>query len=442
MRFRGWMRQAGRLTALIVFHGLGARPGQAQGHAETIFRDARDYTVRIRTQITTAFVDDEQGSFSGAGFLVDSRRGWVLTNAHVVGHSPADLTVAFAGGSFKPARKIYVDPFTDVAIIEVQAEDRRHPVAPMDCDRVPEVGEAVGVFGHPLGMAFTGTRGIVSGKTDQFLTDFLQIDATVDHGNSGGPVIALRDARVVGIATAGAGRSQADRLNLATPMRDVCRILKLLQHGVSPDPPQLEFSFLVDEDERHTLEVGTTHDKTRWPFEAGDRIVSVGREREPVTTVTQFVTGMRGRTGVVPVRVVRSGREIEVPCHPNWQQSVVARRAVILDGALIAPYSIEDAIALSEPARLMVHSVESGSAAESLNMNRLDIIESIDGRRVSDLDSLIGQLAEHREGTPLRVVFRRMSGNANRWYDFHLRSVPGADIRVIGPEASLATGTP
>src|SRR5437867_12634914 len=107
-------------------------------------------------------MEDRRGSFSGAGFLVDAERGWVLTNAHVVGQCPSTVTAAFADGPFQPARKIYVDPFTDVAVIEIPADARRHPVAPINCDDVPQVGEGVGAFGHPLGMPFTGTRGIVS----------------------------------------------------------------------------------------------------------------------------------------------------------------------------------------------------------------------------------------------------------------------------------------
>lgn len=422
--------------------GLGVQPAQSQEHAETIFRDARAYTVRIRTQITTPFMGDERGSFSGAGFLVDAARGWVLTNAHVVGRSPSDVTLAFSGGTFRPARKLYVDPFTDVAILEVSADDRRHPAAPIDCDGVPEVGEAVGAFGHPLGMPFTGTRGIVSGKTDQFLNDFLQIDATVDHGNSGGPVIAIRDARIVGIATAMARGSKANSLNLATPMRDVCRILKLLQNGVSPEPPDLAFSLLVDEDERHTLQVGATHDAARWPFHPGDEIVSVGREREVVTTVTELVTAMRGRRGVVTIHVLRAGRELELLVRPSLQQSIVSRRAVSLDGALIASFEFEDSTALNEPARLIVHSVAPGSVAEALGMSQMDIIESIDGRRIDDLDSLLGYLRQHHEGVPLRVVFRHLSASANRWFEFNVRELPGEETRVIEPEGQLLSSTP
>ena len=442
MTIRAWTCRVAAVAAIAALCGLGIPEGRAQERTETVFREARDYTVRIRTQITTPFLEDERGSFSGAGFLVDSTRGWVLTNAHVVGQSPADITVAFAGGTFRPARKIYVDSFTDVAVLEVPADDRRHPVAPIDCDGVPEVGEAVGAFGHPLGMPFTGTRGIVSGKTDQLLSDMLQIDATVDPGNSGGPVIALRDGRIVGIATAGAGGSKVDRLNFATPMKDVCRILELLRNGVPPEPPLLEFSFLVDEDGRRDLRVGATHNAARWPFQSGDRIVSVGSERESVATVTQLLTAMRGRPEVVPIRVIRAGREVEILVRPSRRPSVIGRRAVSIDGALVAPIAFEDMTALSESARLLVHSVEPGSNAEGLDIGPMDIVESIDGRRFGDLDALLTYLRQHQAGAPLHVVFRRFSESANSWFEFHVRDLPGKEIQVIEPEPHVLTSAP
>lgn len=438
---RGWTGRAAASALLVTLCGVGIRPGEAEEHAEAAFRDARDYTVRIRTQIPTPFIEDEQGAFTGAGFLVDSTRGWVLTNAHVVGHSPSEVTVAFAGGMFRPARKIYVDSFTDVAVLEVSAADRRHAVALIDCDRVPEVGEPVGAFGHPLGMPFTGSRGIVSGRTDQFLNDFLQIDATVDHGNSGGPVIALRGGRVVGIATAGAGGSKADRLNLATPMKDVCRILELLRNGVSPEPPELAFSFLVDEDGRRTPQVGNTYDAARWPFRPGDRVVSVGSRQEPTTTVTQFVTALRGQSAAVPIRVVRDGRQVDVIARPSRRPSVVGRRGVCVDGALIAPIALDDAAVLGQSARLVVHSVEPGSAAQALGLTPLDIIESVDGRRFDDLDALLGYLHGHQDGASLHIVFRRLSPSYTRWFELHVRDLPGREKRVIGPEGRLLTST-
>ena len=82
------------VLAQVVATVAGAATVQ-RDRAEIVFREARAYTVRIRTQITTPFMEDERGAFEGAGFLVDANRRWVLTNAHVVGRSPSDVQAAF-----------------------------------------------------------------------------------------------------------------------------------------------------------------------------------------------------------------------------------------------------------------------------------------------------------------------------------------------------------
>ncbi len=419
-----------------------AEASAAGGTPETIFRDARAYTVRIRTTIETPFLEDQAGSFSGAGFLVDAGRGWIVTNAHVVGQSPSTVEVAFADGVYKPARKIYVDSFTDMAVVEVELAGATHPAAPLDCAHVPQVGEAVGVFGHPLGIPFTGTRGIVSGATDQATADLVQIDATVDHGNSGGPVIALGSGRIIGIATAGAGGDKSDRVNFATPMKDVCRILELLRQGVHPDPAVMSFSLLKNEDDRHTLEVGRTFDDRRWPFAVGDRIVAVGEEGVRVSTLTDLVRSLRGREGEVPIRIQRGGKDVTIQVRPERRPSVIERRGVRVDGALFAPNAFEDGTTLSEPARILVHSLEPASQAELLGVQRLDVVESIDGRRFEEFDALAAYLRQRPAGAPIRIVLRRMSDRLNRWFDYHSRVLPGAELKFIGPEGDLLSSAP
>ena len=425
---------------LLASIGLAPLSAQGQERTETVFREARAYTVRIRTQIETPFLEDERGSFSGAGFLVDAGRRWVLTNAHVVGQSPSTVQAAFSDGTFRPARKIYVDSFADVAVLEVADDGQHHPVAPVSCSESPRVGEGIGAFGHPLGMPFTGTRGIVSGLTDQMIVDLVQIDATVDHGNSGGPVIRLADGKVVGIATAGAGGDKSDRLNFATPMVDVCRILELLKQGVPPEPAVLEFSLLIDNDERTTLEIGRVYDATRWPFEPGDRITTV--DARPVKTLHHLMTALRGRKGPVPIRVTRAGKQVVVQARPRFRTEVMARRAISLDGALIARGAFEDSAALGHPARLVVQSVEPGSTAETLGLAERDIIETIDGRSFGDIETLAGHLHGREAGTPVRLVLRRMSPSESRWFDYHMRELPGEETSIIEQASGLLSSTP
>src|SRR5262245_45073005 len=93
---------------------VGAGASNPENRAETVFRQAREYTVRIRTRIDTPFAGDEQGAFQGAGFLIDADRGWIITNAHVAGRAASVVQVAFYGEPYQPVRKLYVDSFADI----------------------------------------------------------------------------------------------------------------------------------------------------------------------------------------------------------------------------------------------------------------------------------------------------------------------------------------
>jgi PDZ domain-containing secreted protein len=139
----------------------------------------------------------------------------------------------------------------------------------------------------------------------------------------------------------------------------------------------------------------------------------------------------------VPIRVARDGHEIEIRAFPSPRASVVARRGVSLDGALIAPIVSEDSTALTEPAHLVVQSVEDGSAASTEDIEEMDIIQTVDGQRFDTLDALVAYLDRRHNGPPLHIVFRRPGSSLNHWFAWHVRELPNADTHVVGPEPEL-----
>ena len=114
---------------------LLAASAQAENASEDAFRSAIDWTVQVRTSVSQPFAEDEQGTWFGAGLLVDAGRGWVLTNAHVAGRSYGKVSIAFQDGRNVPARRVYVDPYLDLAVLAF--DPRRLPaktsVPVLDC---------------------------------------------------------------------------------------------------------------------------------------------------------------------------------------------------------------------------------------------------------------------------------------------------------------------
>ncbi len=137
----------------------------------------------------------------GSGFFI-SPDGFVVTNNHVV-EDAEDITVTMENGDKYPATLVGTDPRTDVALIKVKADGKTFPFVQFS-QKDPRVGDWVLAVGNPFGLGGTVTAGIISAHNRDIGSgpyDYLQIDAAVNRGNSGGPSFDL-DGNVVGVNTA------------------------------------------------------------------------------------------------------------------------------------------------------------------------------------------------------------------------------------------------
>lgn len=138
----------------------------------------------------------------GSGFIVDSD-GHVVTNNHVV-KDATDIQVTLADGRKLPAKVVGVDAKTDLAVLQIKSDAPLPHLALGDSDAA-RVGDWVVAVGNPFGLGGTVTAGILSARGRQIgegpYDDFLQIDAPINRGNSGGPLFA-QDGTVIGVNTA------------------------------------------------------------------------------------------------------------------------------------------------------------------------------------------------------------------------------------------------
>lgn len=166
----------------------------------------------------------------GSGVIVDEN-GYILTNSHVVGDGKVkEIMVLLENGDKLPGKVLWNDSATDLAIVKIEATNL--PVATLgDSDKL-EVGEIAIAIGNPLGMEFqrTVTSGIISGlhrsiQVDQYniIEDLIQTDASINEGNSGGPLLNSR-GEVIGINTAKI--KTAEGLGFAIPINTVKPIIE------------------------------------------------------------------------------------------------------------------------------------------------------------------------------------------------------------------------
>ena len=138
----------------------------------------------------------------GSGFIISSD-GLIATNNHVI-DGASDITVLLDDGTELPAKLIGTDPKTDIAVIKVKADKDLPFIAWGDSDTML-TGDPVLAIGNPFGIGTTVTAGIVSARGRDLhngpYDDFIQVDAPINRGNSGGPLISM-DGKVVGINSA------------------------------------------------------------------------------------------------------------------------------------------------------------------------------------------------------------------------------------------------
>ena len=139
--------------------------------AKSFIDDASSYTVRFRVLVDHPFVEDTDKdnvirSWVGAGFVVDKSLGLIVTNAHVSGVGNTYIKIAFKGEKFLKAELIYVDPELDLALVKVDTKKmpQNSSEAELSCEKSIANGTAVAAYGHPKGLKFSASRGIISNQ--------------------------------------------------------------------------------------------------------------------------------------------------------------------------------------------------------------------------------------------------------------------------------------
>jgi 2-alkenal reductase len=247
----GWLHEGGTKTVVVrqpVPSGVAAPVVAARPLVGNGFQPAQIYRQRALGVVTIVsyFTSPEGSAGQGSGFVI-SKRGVILTSAHVIttaGESSASISpahhvyVEFADGDRVPATIVGYDPYDDVGVIKIDpAQHALSPVPLGDSNRIV-VGQPVAAIGSPFGNADSLSVGVVSATrrsipsltTNYNLVDAIQTDAPINHGNSGGPLFDAR-GRVIGInaqiRSTGSG-SGFEGVGFAVPINSAKRSLSQL----------------------------------------------------------------------------------------------------------------------------------------------------------------------------------------------------------------------
>ena len=168
----------------------------------------------------------------GSGFIIDEK-GIVVTNNHVI-QGADDIVVIVNGEEEFKAKILGADPLSDLAVLQIESEEKFIPVKFGDSDKA-RIGDWVIAIGNPFGLGGTVTSGIISARNRSIglsrYEDYIQTDASINSGNSGGPLFDM-NGDVIGINTAILGRSGSIGIGFSIPSNSAKTVIdQLIKFG-------------------------------------------------------------------------------------------------------------------------------------------------------------------------------------------------------------------
>lgn len=369
---------------------------------------------------------------AGSGVIVDAGEGFVVTNHHVIDNATS-ISVRLSDGRVAEAELLGSDARTDLALIRIDL-DNLVEIAFADIETV-RVGDFVVALGNPFGIGQTATSGIVSalgrsGLNNNNYEDFIQTDAAINVGNSGGALVDL-EGRLVGINTAiisGSGGGN-NGIGFAVPADMVRTVMEHLERdgevrrgllgvSIADVTPELSEAFGLETDAGAVvMAVSPDSGAEAAGIEVSDVIVeldgeSIGNSRELRNRVGLMLQGEE-----VEIALLREGRRVELEAvigaaagsaatgEPRSPQSAGFRGALLRDADSN----------LSGVSGVEVTAVQEGSGAWSAGLRAGDIIVAVNRREVDSLADFNGLIEDAgnlvgitvlREGREMLLLMR------------------------------------
>ncbi len=237
---------------LIVMFGIMKINGKTTVVENVKNKNIKTTTVEEVSDLKTAInnvyesvvyieVSGDRTSSSGSGFVykTDDKYGYILTNYHVI-ESGKKFRVTFSDGTEIDAEYVNGDEYYDIAILKIE-KDKVKNVATIGDSSTLELGDTVFTVGAPLGKDYMGTitKGIVSGinrmvsvslTSGSYLMEVIQTDASINSGNSGGPICNIK-GEVIGITSSKLIGSGVEGMGFAIPINSVMEIINSIEGG-------------------------------------------------------------------------------------------------------------------------------------------------------------------------------------------------------------------
>ena len=360
----------------------------------------------------------------GSGFIID-KSGRIVTNNHVV-EDADEITVELSDGRKLKAELVGRDEKTDLALIKVDAKGDLPTVAFGDSDAA-RVGEWIVAMGNPFGVGQTATAGIISAHHRNIgagpYDDFLQLDAPINRGNSGGPTVNLK-GEVIGVNTAIFSPSGGSvGIGFAIPSNLAKQIIRDLNDNgtvergwlgvqIQEVTPELAENLKLKEPKGALVaKVEKDSPAASAKFAPGDVITAMnGTEVKSVRDLPRLVAGVKaGET--TRFAVWRDGKEhtisVKIGKAPTAEEMAKAdKQDGDVAGMQLGSLDPQMRQRLGVPDGVMITSVEPGSAADKSGLDRGDVIVAVGNKAVSNPSDVVKEVASAEKAQARTVLLR------------------------------------
>jgi Do/DeqQ family serine protease len=390
------------------FSGFGMDP-----FFDSFFKDFFDPGLERRQKRTSL----------GSGVIIDGKRGFILTNSHVITKT-GTITVTLKDEREFTAKIVGADPDSDLAVLQITSKTPL-PAIEMGSSEDIMIGETVIAIGNPFGFSNTVTTGVISAKNrsirteDRVFHDFIQIDASINPGNSGGPLLNIK-GDLIGINTAIYAKAQG--IGFAIPINKAKRIISdLIQHGevIQPwlgltiqslDTKLAQYLKVPGNKGVLVKEVAKNSPSYKAGIHEGDIITSMGGRK--ILSYNDYKTALRGFSAgeTIKINLWRNSKKITVSVGSAiFPLDMAGELAYQLLGIKTDNLSTKKRLAYKTIAKegAIITEIYSQSYLYRIGARPGDVIRQIDEITIKNLKNFESAIVKYRYKTSVVILLQR-----------------------------------
>ncbi len=390
------------------FSGFGMDP-----FFESFFKDFFDPGVERRYKRTSL----------GSGVIIDGKRGFILTNAHVIFKTGIITVVLKDDREFK-AQIVGADPDSDLAVLRISSKETL-PAVEMGSSDDLMIGETVFAIGNPFGFSNTVTTGVISALDRSIRTDdrvyhnFIQTDASINPGNSGGPLLNI-NGELIGINTAIYAKAQG--IGFAIPINRAKRIISdLIRYGEvvqawtgitvqNLDSRLARYLNIPGNKGVLVKNVEQNSPALKAGILKGDIILSIGTKNILSSQDYQMVMRNFAAGDTIKTHIWRDGKEITVSFNASvFPQELAMDLAYRLLGIKVENLSLKNRFINKITAKegAVISEVLRESYMGSIGVKPGDVIRQMDEITIRDTTDFEKAIVKYRQKTSVVILLQR-----------------------------------